>query len=77
MPGGGARVQNLGHLLVKVSLVGYISLAIIRSHSYLDYRYPIGYRVGSMSRGGGGLSSISRTSILLLSPAFSKKSRGT
>ena len=48
MPGGGAGVQNLGHLQFASKfwlkfLYWCISHELyIRNHSYLDYRYPIG-----------------------------------
>ena len=47
MPGGGARVQNLGHLemcclhSVFSSLSPYLNKILIGMYSYLDHRYTL------------------------------------
>ena len=71
MPGGGARVQNLGHLYFASKfwlkfLYWCISHELnIRNHSYLDYRYPIGLALflwfwtpGSMPGGGARVQNL-------------------
>ena len=52
MPGGGARVQNLGHLLNVLLILlhnvfffflgPYLNITLIVMHSYFDHRYPVG-----------------------------------
>ena len=49
MPGGGARVQNLGHLenvllhnVFFFFLGPYLNITLIVMYSYFDHRYPVG-----------------------------------
>ena len=65
MPPGGARGQNLGHLKSVFSKFCYGFLEVmsweplIRKHSYLDHRYPVGlafipwHRIPGSMPGGG------------------------